>query len=199
MHCLLNITIEGNEWWHTHVLFKRYFSEVFGFSSCIFLCQMFQLPSSSLVAALHIVYNEILFCSLMWTLIYIQWVTVLCKWRNYSYTFLKEILKLVSLLFYCSQFVNVWVLQSITPQNYCSSVQWTTFWSDFIDHDAAHKYAEKILLLWVWVERRSMGKLTSFLKKGSSKNCIIVKILFFSFLLQTFSENMGQKFSFSFR
>ena len=39
-----------------------------------------------------------------------------------------------------------------------------------------------------------MGKLTSFLKKGSNKNCIIVKILFFSFLLQTFSESMGPKF-----
>ena len=30
-----------------------------------------------------------------------------------------------------------------------------------------------------------------FLKKGGNKNCIIVKILFFSFLLQTSSERMG--------
>jgi len=37
------------------------------------------------------------------------------------------------------------------------------------------------VLLWVWVERRIVGKLTSFLRKGSSKNCIIVKIDFFSF------------------
>ena len=34
-----------------------------------------------------------------------------------------------------------------------------------------------------------MGKLTSFLRKGSSKNCIIVKLVFFSFLCQTYSEN----------
>ena len=43
-----------------------------------------------------------------------------------------------------------------------------------------------------------MGKLTSFLKKGSNKNCITVKILFF-FLLQTFSESMGLNFSFLFK
>ena len=41
-----------------------------------------------------------------------------------------------------------------------------------------------------------MGKLTSFLRKGSSKNCIIVKVVFFSFLLHTYCQNMGQKFSF---
>jgi len=35
---------------------------------------------------------------------------------------------------------------------------------------------EDSVLLWLWVERRSVGKLTSFLRKGSSKYCIIVKI-----------------------
>ena len=44
-----------------------------------------------------------------------------------------------------------------------------------------------------------MGKLTSFLKNGSNKNCIIVKILFSSFLLQTFSESMGLIFFFLFK
>jgi len=34
------------------------------------------------------------------------------------------------------------------------------------------------MLLWVWVERRSVGKLMSFLRKGSSKNCITMKIVF---------------------
>ena len=34
------------------------------------------------------------------------------------------------------------------------------------------------MLLWVWVERRSIGKLTSVLSKGSGKNCIIVKRVF---------------------
>jgi len=38
------------------------------------------------------------------------------------------------------------------------------------------------VLLWVWVERGSMGKLTIFLRKGSSKNCSIMKIVFFFFL-----------------
>jgi hypothetical protein len=35
------------------------------------------------------------------------------------------------------------------------------------------------VLLWVWVEGRSMGKLTSFVKKDRNKNCIIVKNIFF--------------------
>jgi len=52
------------------------------------------------------------------------------------------------------------------------------------------------VLLWVWVERRSVGKLTGFLRKGSSKNCIIVKMICFSFTLQTFSENGKEIFLF---
>ena len=60
----------------------------------IFLCHMFQLPSSSLVTALHTVHHQYVLCSLMWTLIYIQWVTFICKCYNYSYTFLQEILKI---------------------------------------------------------------------------------------------------------
>jgi len=54
------------------------------------------------------------------------------------------------------------------------------------------------VLLWVWVERRSEGKLMGFVREGSSKNCNIVKRVFFSFLLQTYTEDIGQKFSFSF-
>jgi hypothetical protein len=47
------------------------------------------------------------------------------------------------------------------------------------------------------VERRSVGKLTSFLRKGSSKNCIIVKIdFFFFFFRQTYCENMTEFFLF---
>jgi len=46
--------------------------------------------------------------------------------------------------------------------------------------------------LCAWVESISMG----FLGKGSSKNCVIVKIVFFPPLLQTYSQKMGQKFSF---
>jgi len=38
-----------------------------------------QLPSSSLAATLHIVHLEFVLCSMMRTLIYIQWVTFLCK------------------------------------------------------------------------------------------------------------------------
>jgi len=60
-------------------------------------------------------------------------------------------------------------------------VQWTTFLNAFIDHDAAHKYTKKILM--------------SVLRKGGSKNCVIVKVFFFSFLFQTYSKNMEQKFS----
>ena len=63
----------------TTVLFNRQFSEVFWFSSCIFLCQLFQLSSSSPVTTLHTVHHEFVLCSLMWTLIYIQWVTFLYK------------------------------------------------------------------------------------------------------------------------
>jgi hypothetical protein len=46
--------------------------------------------------------------------------------------------------------------------------------------------------------KEKCGKTYEFLRKDSSKNCIIVKRFFFSFLFQTYSENMGQKFSFSF-
>jgi len=40
------------------------------------------------------------------------------------------------------------------------------------------------------------GKTYEFLRKGSSKNCIIVKIVFFSFLCQTFRENRTDIFLF---
>jgi hypothetical protein len=55
---------------------------------------------------------------------------------------------------------------------------------------------EDSVLLWVGVERRSVGKLTGFLRKGSSRNCIIVKIVFFSFLLQILRENRTDIFLF---
>jgi len=42
-----------------------------------------------------------------------------------------------------------------------------------------------------------VGKLTSFFRKGSNKNCIIVKIgCFFSVLQQTYSENRTDLFLF---
>jgi hypothetical protein len=47
--------------------------------SAFFLCQMLQLPSSSVLTTLHIVHHEFVLLSLMWTLIYIQWITFLCK------------------------------------------------------------------------------------------------------------------------
>jgi len=44
-----------------------------------FFVPMFQLPSSFLVVTLHIVHHEIVLCCMMWKLIYIQWVTFICK------------------------------------------------------------------------------------------------------------------------
>jgi hypothetical protein len=66
-----------------------------------------------------------------------------------------------------------------------------------IDYDASHKYAEKIMCCFgCGLEKRSMRKLMSFfLRKYSCKN-YIVKIAHPP--LQTYSENMGQKFSISF-
>ena len=116
-------------------------------------------------------------CSLLWTLIYIKWLTFLCKWHNYSNTFFKK-LRLFWLLYYHSQFVKIWVLQSITTEIHCSSVQWKAL-SVFIDHDAAHKYVVKLLCYFVWWGRRSTEKLVRFLMKGSRKNCTTVKIFFF--------------------
>jgi hypothetical protein len=82
---------------------------------------------------------------------------------------------------------------SLVTTKLCSSVQWAAFLSVFIDHDAAHKYVDNIVCCFGcgW-----KGEI-----RENSKNCIIVKIVFFphpTFLLQSYSENMGQKFSFSF-
>ena len=86
--------IEGDEWWHTH----RYCLSG-SMLRCldlvpVFFCARCSSCTPSLVTTFHIVHHEFVLCSLMWTLVYIQWVTVLCKWRNYSYTFLREILSL---------------------------------------------------------------------------------------------------------
>jgi hypothetical protein len=57
---------------------------------------------------------------------------------------------------------------------------WKVFLNVFIDHDAAHKYAEKVLLGFVCVERRSTGKLVSFFRKDSTKKYHCGNILFLS-------------------
>jgi len=69
-----------------------YFSEVF-------LINMLQLLSSSIVATLHILHHQSVLRNLMWTLIYSQWVTFLHKWLNYSNTLSKKIWNFFSYYF----------------------------------------------------------------------------------------------------
>jgi len=52
-------------------------------------------------------------------------------------------------------------------------VQWAAFLSVFIDHDAAHNYAEKILCCFGCGWKGELWE--NFFKKGSDKDCIIVK------------------------
>jgi hypothetical protein len=78
-------------------------------------------------------------------------------------------------------------------------VQWTALLSVFIEHNAAHKYAEKILYFFGCGWKGKVWEYFQvFFKERQQHELYHCKNFFFSLLLQTFSENMGQKFSLSF-
>ena len=125
------------------------------------------------------VHHEFLLCSLMWTLVDIQWVTFLRNyiaihaeswkkfWKCFNYYF--TVCSLLRYEFYKSPPSRVIIVL-------CSGWIFECFYSPWCSIQICW---EDSVLLWVWVERRTMWKLRSFGRKGRSKNCMIVRIVFF--------------------
>ena len=130
---------------------------------------MFQLPSSSLVTTLHVAHHEFVFCSLMWTLVDVQWVTFLCNYIAIRAESWKKFWKCFSSYFTVRSLLSYEIYKS-PPHRIIVVLCSGCFLSVFIHHDAAYKSAEKIVYCFGcgWKGEVSFGR------KGRSKNCIIL-------------------------
>ena len=113
----------------------------------------------------------------MWTLVDIQWVTFLCNYIAIRAESWKKFWKCFSYYFTVRSLLRYEIYKS-PPHRIivvlCSGWFFECFYSPWCSIQICW---EDSALLWVWVKRRSMGKLRSFGRKGRSKNCIIVRIV----------------------